>query len=194
MRSFDLGRTWQALSQDLPSSGLPPRLAFDGADPSQLYLGTDKGLYSGTFFGSVSLPLALVRGRFEARVGWRTSEATGFLPGVPVSLGDQNGIFWLFSPERAEVALQILDGRPLNGKFWIFMASMTDVELQLEVKDRLTGEVWRHHQAAGRPVSVAEFETFPHVPQPTAGALPHPSAAWWIRRRRCSSPAVSRYP
>lgn len=180
LRSRDRGRTWQALSQDLHLSRLQ-HLVFDPRDADTLYVGGTSGLFRGHFPGQ---PLALLRGRFEARLFWRTSPAAAWSEAPGGSITDQSGVFSPFSRERAEVEVQILDGRPLSGTFWVFVASMTDVELELEVRDRVQGTVWRHHQPAGPPRSVAEFAAFPQPPQPTGGSLPQPFSADLAKEER----------
>jgi photosystem II stability/assembly factor-like uncharacterized protein len=169
LRSSDRGRSWQSLSQGLPESGWWPTLLAHG---DRLYFASTAGLYAGDF--AQGPPLALVRGRFEARVRWRLGPAFPWTDGAAASISDQSGVFRFFSPERAEVAVQILDGRVISGKFWTFVASMTDVEVEVEVKDRLTGDTWRHHQPPGQAVSTANFDAFPREYQPTAGGFAPP--------------------
>jgi photosystem II stability/assembly factor-like uncharacterized protein len=171
LRSRDRGRSWQSLSQDLPVARNEIVLA-DPADPGHLYLGGSQGLYQGNFRDPSRL--SLVRGRFEARLRWRTVPQAAWTYGEASSITDQTGVFRLFSPERAEVAVQMLDGRVLGGRFWTFVASMTDVELEVEVEDRLTGDTWVHHQPAGQALSTANFGAFPRQDQPTGGALLQP--------------------
>lgn len=172
LRSRDQGRSWQSLSQGLPEVSSQPALLFDPAVPDRLYLASSAGFHAGDFAGNP--PLALSRGRFEARARWRLGPAFPWAEGAAASISDQSGVFRFFSPERAEIAVQILDGRAISGKFWTFVASMTDVEVEVEVKDRLTGDTWRHHQPAGQALSTADFGAFPRENQPTAGGLPRP--------------------
>jgi hypothetical protein len=154
----DDGRPWRALPvrRRFPAAQPRPRpqLAVDGPgsagrlDPARpgrpgrsrsLYIGSPQGLYEGSFGDSSRL--ALVRGRFEARVRWRESSQADWTYGEASSITDQTGVFRLFSPERAEVAVQMLDGRALGGKFWIFAGSMTDQEFTITVRDLESGAV-----------------------------------------------------
>ena len=169
LRSRDQGRSWQSLSQGLPESSWWPTLLTAG---DRLFFASTAGLYGGDF--AADPPLALSRGRFEARARWRLGPAFPWTDGTAASISDQSGVFRFFSPERAEIAVQILDGRAISGKFWTFVASMTDVEVEVEVKDRLTGDTWRHHQPPGSALSTADFGAFPRESQPTAGGLPRP--------------------
>jgi photosystem II stability/assembly factor-like uncharacterized protein len=172
LRSRDEGHTWQSLAQDLPDSTDRSRLLVDPRDPGQLFLAGDAGLHQARF--DADPPLALQRGRFEARLRWRGSPQAPWIAGRAASVSDQSGVFHLFSADRAEVAVQVLDARPVYGRLWTFAATMTDVELELEVEDRLTGDVWRHHQPAGQLSSAAGFDAFPRALQLTGGALDLP--------------------
>lgn len=172
LRSRDQGRTWQSLTQGLPELTSDPQLLVHPADGDRLYWGEDPGFYRGTFADEGIL--ALLRGRFEARLRWRTSAQAEWKSGTAAITSDQSGVFHLFTPERAEVAVQMLDGRSQGGRFWVFVASMTDVEIELEILDRVEGEVWRHHQAQGEIRSVADLSAFPRLPDPSRGALPLP--------------------
>ena len=87
---------------------------------------------------------------------------------------DQSGLFRLFPADRAEVAVQMLDGRAQGGRFWVFVASMTDVEIEVEILDRVEGEVWRHHQPLGEIRSTADLSAFPRQAEAISEALPLP--------------------
>lgn len=167
LRSRDRGQTWQALTQSLPDLAYDPKLLFDPADPARLYWAEQGGFHTGRFADTGAL--ALLRGRFEAHLRWRTAATSAWTPGEAISTSDQTGVFRLFTPERAEVAIQMLDGRSQGGRFWAFVASMTDVELEVEIEDRLTGQVWRHHQELGEIRSFADLSAFPLEAEPGSG-------------------------
>ena len=171
LRSRDRGRTWQALTQDLPEYWGRPVVAVGPGDPDLVVLGTPVGLYRGRFADSPAL--ALGGGRFEARLYWRAGGGGG--EGFPASLADDGGFFRLFSGERSEVAVRLRDSRPANGHWGISIAAQTDVELDLEVLDRASGETWTWHQAPGEQQSFTDGEAFPREgAQITAGLVPEP--------------------
>lgn len=173
LRSRDLGATWQTLSPRLPPTRgglLENSILADASDPDHLYLAGLTGLYEATFPGSDLL--ALNYGRFAARLRWRAHAEDPWKAGPASSLTDQIGVFRLFTPERAEVAVQVLDGRPINGRFWVFVASMTDVALELDIRDQVSGELWTYRQAPGEARSTADLEAFPLVPEDAKVVLP----------------------
>ncbi len=136
--------------------GEPEPLA-DPYDPDLVLLATEVGLYRGRF--GDRLPLALGGGRFEARLRWRN--AAGELEqGRAASLADDTGYFSLFSPQRSEAGLRLVDDRPHSGFFRLELAAQTDVEYELEVRDRHSGETFVHHNAAGELASRREPAAF----------------------------------
>lgn len=167
LRSRDLGKTWQALDLDFPLSYVVQSVAVDGGDPNRVKIATDAGIWLGRF--DEQPPMALGNGRFAARLTWRDRQGnTG--QGFATELTHDTGLFWLFTPERSEVAVKLLDGRQLNGKFWVFVGSLSDVELELEIIDRATNEVWRHQNPQGRLLSLGETQAFPRGEAPLAQA------------------------
>lgn len=169
LRSRDHGVSWQSLAQGLPEIYDTPSLLTDPADRDHLILASDAGLYEGHFADLGQL--SLLAGRFEARLRWRANGQESWVAAEAASLSDQSGVFRLFTPDRAEVAVQMIDGREQGGHFWTFIASMTDVEIEVEVIDSLTGERFLHHQAAGDIASVANFDAFPAVAQHSDGSF-----------------------
>ena len=104
--------------------------------------------------------LSLGRGRFQATIGWRAPDGTAGR-GKGKNLTDDSGGFYFFSPERTEVVVKVLDGRPINGRFWVFVGSLTDVEFDLEVVDQVSGEKRRYHNAASSFASFGDTQAFP---------------------------------
>jgi photosystem II stability/assembly factor-like uncharacterized protein len=159
--SPDEGETWQWLAQDQPDTNTP-ELAFDPFDDRRILVATRQGPYLAHFEPAAATPappLALSE-RFEARLTWRDAVGnTG--EGHGTRLTDDTGLFWLFTPERAEVAVKLLDARAIDGRFWVFVAGLTDVELDLEVRDRLTGERRTYRNPLGRLSSFGDTAAFP---------------------------------
>jgi photosystem II stability/assembly factor-like uncharacterized protein len=159
--SPDEGRSWQTLAGDQPASWTGD-LAFDPSEAGRILVGTGHGPYLAHFAPAAASPApALALGdRFEARLQWRDGVG-GAGEGHGTRLTDDTGLFWLFTPERAEIAVKLLDGRALNGRFWVFVAGLTHVELDLEIVDRLTGERRSHHNPLGQFSSFADTAAFP---------------------------------
>jgi hypothetical protein len=102
--------------------------------------------------------------------------------GQAISLGDNSGGFWLFSPDNVEVGIKVLDGTAVNGKFWIYHGAATDVAYTLIVKDRANASRTRvFNKAAGTFCGGADFDTFAKSLQRTKSvspaAVPNPLAA-----------------
>ena len=83
--------------------------------------------------------LCLLVGRFRIRLAAKDPR-TG-KTGIGVAL-PQNDLYGYFSiPDltgnagNVEVAVKMLDGRPVNGKFWIFYGGLTDFEYTITVTD-----------------------------------------------------------
>lgn len=168
LRSRDAGRTWQALTQDLPDYWGQPELAVDVADSDRVLLSTAVGLYQGSF--AANPPLALSGGRFEAQLRWRTGASEG--EGLAATMSGDSGYFRLFAADRTEVSVRMVDERSLSGFFRIVVASQTDAELDLEVHDRFTGERWTHHNPAGMRMSFEDPKAFPREgAQSTTGGV-----------------------
>jgi photosystem II stability/assembly factor-like uncharacterized protein len=169
VRSSDRGRTWISLGRDLIGmTGITSHVVADPFDPGRLYHTGSLGLHFGRWHQRT--PLELLGGRFEARVIWR--DYLGQIgDGIARSLTGDTGLFWLFTPERSEVSVKVLDGRAINGRFWVFVGAMTDVELDIEVEDRITGEVWSYHNPLGNFLSFGDIEAFPRNGEPEVAAV-----------------------
>ncbi|MDY7093306.1 MAG: hypothetical protein SX243_10090 [Acidobacteriota bacterium] len=95
------------------------------------------GMDSGCVADATSLCLS---DRFRVRVSWRDfQDRTGV--GTALSLTEDTGSFWFFSPDNTEMLVKVLDGRPVNGHWWVFFGSLTNVEFTLTVEDVMTGEL-----------------------------------------------------
>jgi photosystem II stability/assembly factor-like uncharacterized protein len=172
-RSRDRGRTWQSLAFGYPAAPESSRdpivaaVAADAGDPDRVMMATGAGLWLGRFGDGVPVPLA--GGRFAARLSWRDPQGlTG--AGVATHLTADTGLFWLFTPERSEVAVKLLDARHLNGRFWLFLGSLSNVELDLEILDRATNEVYRYHNPQRQFLSFGDTSAFPRSDATPAGA------------------------
>jgi hypothetical protein len=74
--------------------------------------------------------------------------------GTAVPLTPDSGYFWFFNPANVELAIKVLDGRPVNGHFWVFYGALSNVEYTITVTDTQTGAVRTYrnpaHQFASR--------------------------------------------
>jgi photosystem II stability/assembly factor-like uncharacterized protein len=168
-RSQSAGATWEAIGDGLGQSAISD-LAADPSQPGRLLAATPGGIFA-TQLGD-DRPLSLQSGRFE--IALRHRDAAGVeRAGHALSLTADSGQFWLFTPERAEVAVKLLDARAIDGRFWVFVASLSNVEFDLEVLDRASGERRRYHNPQGVMASFADTAAFPQgAPEPAAAALP----------------------
>jgi hypothetical protein len=110
-------------SDTMDSAAAEPRRAPADASESLLLLG---GRFAVTF---------------EAKHP-RTGQMTG---GTIVQAGDRFSVFSLPAvtgdPQFPEVAVKMVDGRPINGSFWFFQSSLTSLDYVLTVTDTVTGAV-----------------------------------------------------
>jgi hypothetical protein len=107
---------------------------------------------------SSSKQLALRDGRFEVEVDWKTHDNEGV--GTAVAGTDETGYFWFFSPDNIELAIKILDGRPVNGRFWVYFAALSDVEYTVKVTDTASGEVRFYENPRGNFCGQAHIDAF----------------------------------
>lgn len=96
-------------------------------------------------------PLSLLGDRFHVEASWRTAAgATG--TGTPVSLTDETGYFWFFSPTNTEVVVKVLDAcSGPSSRFWVFAGGLTDTEVTLTVTDEANGVKKVYHNPLGTP-------------------------------------------
>ena len=114
--------------------------------------------------------LCIRDGRFRAEVDWlgpRGGHGAGIDGGAVPGGVDTWGWTWFFRPDNAELALKVLDGRPVNDHWWVFYASMTNVGFDLRVTDTATGAFRIYRNPAGTLASRGDSAAFP-----TAGNLP----------------------
>ena len=103
--------------------------------------------------------LCLGSGRFQVRAEWRSHDgATG--AAEVASVDGDSGAFWFFDPGNLELAVKVLDGRPVNGRFWVFFGALSDVEYWVTVTDTATGAERQYHNAAGTLCGQGDVEAF----------------------------------
>src|SRR6478672_9469966 len=52
-----------------------------------------------------------------------------------ISLTNDSGYFWFFSPNNVELVVKVVDGRAFNGFFWVFVGALSDVAYEIIVTD-----------------------------------------------------------
>ncbi len=110
--------------------------------------------------GTAEENLEFSGGRFSASLAWQDfSGNTGIGQGVPLT-GD-TGYFWFFNPDRPEVVVKILDGRPINGSFWVFYGALSNVEYTLSVQDHQRGTARTYFNPSRHFGSLGDTEAFP---------------------------------
>lgn len=55
------------------------------------------------------------------------------------SVRGDTAFFTVFDPQNVELAVKILDARPINGKFWVYHGSLTTLPYTVTVTDTVTG-------------------------------------------------------
>jgi hypothetical protein len=87
-----------------------------------------------------STTLCLNQGRFQVTVDWEVPSQgrSGHGSAVPLEGGD-TGYFWFLNDANVELAVKMLDGRPVNGHFWFFYGALSDVQYTIAVTDTQTG-------------------------------------------------------
>ena len=112
--------------------------------------------------------LCLNGDRFVAEVSWKDFQGnTG--TGKAVSLTNDTGYFWFFSPTNVELMVKVLDGRGLNGSYWVFYGALSNVQYTLKITDTVTGRVKTYQNPAGKMASAADTGAFPA--NKTAGSV-----------------------
>lgn len=155
-----------------------PAAGYSVGSPSSATVSILNNDYTPCTTGGTSM--CLQNGRFEATL---SAVANGSnYTGQAISLGDNSGGFWLFSPDNVEVGVKILDGTAVNGKFWIYHGAATDVAYTLTVKDRANASrIKVLTKAAGTLCGGADFDTFAKSLQKpksiSPAAVPNPLAA-----------------
>jgi hypothetical protein len=77
-----------------------------------------------------------------------------------VSLTNDTGYFWFFSPNNVELVVKVVDGRAFNDYYWVFYGALTDVAYTITVTDAETGAVKRYTNPAGNQASASDVTAF----------------------------------
>lgn len=91
--------------------------------------------------------LVLWDGRFEVSVDFvnqHDDNSTG--TGKAIAGTRKSGYFWFFREDNLELAVKIIDGRPVNGNWWVFWGGLSDIKYTISVRDTETGDVWTSPQ------------------------------------------------
>ena len=89
-------------------------------------------------------PLLLLHDRFEVNVDWRDHINGGSGIALAHAGSAKTGYFSFFDQNNIELAVKMIDARPLDGTWWVFWGAMSTVEYDVVLRDRVTGEVWTH--------------------------------------------------
>jgi hypothetical protein len=124
--------------------------------------------------------LCLGDGRFQVSTSFRTPAGlTG--QGQAVTLTDDTGYFWFFSPTNVEMLLKTLDGCSTDEAFWVFGGGLTDVRVGLTVTDTLTGQTKTYANPQNTPFQpiqdTSAFSTCSATPNRAAHAQAPPPPA-----------------
>ena len=161
MRSLDDGVTWQPYNEGLESAQVR-HLAFDPRDSGRLWAGTAGGVHVIDRAASLCEPTPsslCFLDRFQVEVTWSAPNgASGTAQGNNLTL--ESGTFWFFQPENLELAVKVLDGRPINGRFWVSYGSLSDVAFRITVRDLVTGAVREYENPQGTMASRLDIEAF----------------------------------
>jgi photosystem II stability/assembly factor-like uncharacterized protein len=169
-RSSDGGETWVLLARPDQSDPLPRidyRAVAHPAAPDRVYgFGYGGGLFAIQLLGAE--PLLLGDSRFEVRAAFRDL-AGRYGAGRPLALTSEAGAFsWRQAPRQV---VKVLDGRAVNGHFWVFSGALSPFESTLTVVDHASGADLDLFQPAGTPLSHADFQALPPLPDEPGLAL-----------------------
>ena len=103
--------------------------------------------------------LCLGSNRFRVEGSWRLAGGAAG-PARAVAADTESGSFWFFGPDNLELAVKVLDGRPVNGHFWTFFGALSDVEYWVTVTDTATGRARTYHNAPGTLCGQADTAAF----------------------------------
>jgi VWFA-related protein len=121
---------------------------------------TGGGGGGGSCSGSATA-LCLSNKRIKAEVTWRNPKGQ-LVAAHATALTGSTGYFSLDST-GVDLAVKIIDGRPVNGSFWLFYGGLSSVEYTLRITDPVTGTVKTYANPKGRYASGGD-----------AGAVPSP--------------------
>lgn len=159
-----------ALVQDLAPGGLSSLPEGFTATSQRLFFAADDGVFGRELW---SIPLDAGRpacepsataiclggGRFRVEAALR-DPARGVVPTLAGSLSPHAGVFGLESPSSPDVAVKLLDGRPVNGGWWLFSHGLTSFDVDLTVTDTVTRETRRYHKRGSRAAGTFDLEAF----------------------------------
>jgi VWFA-related protein len=115
--------------------------------------------------------LCLRQNRFRVKVLWRNEQGTGGFARA-VAINAESGYFWFRDAASAELAVKILDGRPVNAHFWFFSGTLTNVDYAIFVTDTQTGEGRTYSNTVGDFASFADLTAFGPPTEGSAEVLP----------------------
>lgn len=103
--------------------------------------------------------LCLHEGRFRVEARWETVDRGDRAEGV--SLNNDTGDFWFFSPDNVELMVKVLDGCAFNERYWVYAGGLTDVKVIMTVIDSETGVAATYYNPPGTPfVPVGDTKSF----------------------------------
>jgi hypothetical protein len=106
-----------------------------------------------------AIRLCLQQERFAVEARWRDFAGNeGVAQAIPLTA--DTGFFWFFDPALTELAVKVLDGRPVNSRFWVYYGALSNVEYTVTVTDLLTGAVREYFNPAGTYASVGDVDAF----------------------------------
>jgi hypothetical protein len=147
----------EALAPELLSLGLSERWV---PEPRDLFLGaTTKAAEGVGCLIPTPTSLCLNEARFRVEVRW-TDFAGNTGQASAVQTTADGGYFWFFNPNNVELALKILDGRPVNGKFWVFYASLSNVRFVVRIFDESGQQVKVYRNPPRTLQSIADTQAF----------------------------------
>jgi len=172
------GGARQPLEPAVARAGDTCFLSADGGDGQQLWRLSDE-VGEPDPCADDPAALCLRDGRFLVR-GRFTNQHAGGAEGVATpdatarATGGDTGYFWFFRPGNLELAVKVLDGRPVDGHWWVFAGGTTDLGYELEVTDRLAGVTRTFVHAPGDLCSIVDTRAFDALPGEPPSAPPVP--------------------
>ncbi|MEM1205789.1 MAG: fibronectin type III domain-containing protein [Acidobacteriota bacterium] len=142
------------------------RLGSPVVDPRTLHLevqpvlGDPRELPAACATDPTTLPL--VDGRFRLDLQFQDEDGSE-RQAEAVDLTSTSGLFQKQGggTERADWAIKILDGRPVNNNFWLFYGPLSGVESWLTVEDTFTGQRRVYYNPPGESCALRDTNSFP---------------------------------
>ena len=123
--------------------------------------------------------LCLLGKRFRIETEWQAPNiGAGRGLGRAISLTEDTGYFWFFSPENVEVVVKVLDGRGITGKYWVFFGALSNVEYVVRVTDTETGNTREYFNPSGLLASVGDTGALPSESFLAGGIEPQERRSW----------------